>query len=50
MLGRRLDAGQAVRCWAGGLMLGRQFFFVFFCFILAKIVHMGKLILKVRLG
>ena len=39
-LGRRLDAGQAVRYWAG----------IFFCFILAKIGHMGKLILKVRLG
>ena len=37
MLGRQLDAGQAV-------------FLFFFCFILAKIGHMGKLILKVRLG
>ena len=45
--GRRLDAGQAVRCWAGGSTLGRHFFF---CFIVAKIGHMGKLILNVRLG
>jgi hypothetical protein len=39
MLGRRLDAGQAVRCRAGGpTILGPLF------------AHMGEFAIKVRLG
>ena len=45
--GRRLDAGQEVRCWQAV----RRWAGIFFFFSLlhsAKIGHIGKLILKVR--